>query len=706
MRATSPDNSDLLPTADVARLQEEVQFWAQFAAATIDAISAHLCVLDKTGQIVAVNAAWRKFYDDNSAPGTDTQHYGVGTNYLRICQDARNGSANEAGPVAAGVRAVIHRDMDRFSLEYPCHSPTEQRWFNLVVTPFQGASGHVVVSHENISQRKRYEVALVKAKEVAEAANRAKSDFLATMSHEIRTPMNGILGMTQLLLAPEVSAQERVDYAQTILHSSQILLELLNDILDLSKIEARQITLERRIFSPRLLLSEILTLYAESARRKGLVLNATCQLAETSVQFWGDPLRLRQILTNLLNNAIKFTDRGQVNIRLSSGAEHEKGKGKTHALRFTVSDTGIGIPPDERDRLFKTFSQANPSISRRFGGTGLGLSIIKHLVELMGGQVGVDSRPGVGSAFWFELSLECADVEPSPALEACGEALSPNSPPHLPPKSKRVDAHFWHILVVEDTLINRELLEILLRKQGYQVSAVSNGQLAVDWVLHRRTPDLILMDCHMPVMDGLQATRLIRAWEQQTARPRPLPIIALTANAFDNDRRQCLAAGMNEFLSKPFHFNDLYALLEHLLPASNMSVGTLASAPPLAPADSLPPINLPAALDRMDGDWATFLHFAAALPAQIAQDQAAIGVAAQGANPTESLCKVSHRLKSVLGMLGAERAQAACLALEVAAKQQMSTAYPILIQELDAALAALSPALEDLLVVSHGQKPG
>jgi CheY-like chemotaxis protein len=278
-------------------------------------------------------------------------------------------------------------------------------------------------------------------------------------------------------------------------------------------------------------------------------------------------------------------------------------------------------------------------------------------------------------------------------------------------------------LVVEDTPTNRDLLEIVLKKEGYQVSSVSNGQLAVDWVTQQqRTPDLILMDCHMPVMDGLEATRRIRLWEKQTVRLRALPIVALTANAFASDRSQCLAAGMNEFLSKPFYFNDLKMLLQRLLPvAGTTAERALASgapslaAEPKAPpacaegadgrAGEAPPINFTAALDRMEGDLQTFLLFAAALPAQITDDQAMIHQAAQSADAAEALRKASHRLKGVLGMLGAERAQAACLALEIAARQQQDAVYPALVQQLDAALAALSPVLNDFLAHSAEYLP-
>jgi CheY-like chemotaxis protein/HPt (histidine-containing phosphotransfer) domain-containing protein len=305
-----------------------------------------------------------------------------------------------------------------------------------------------------------------------------------------------------------------------------------------------------------------------------------------------------------------------------------------------------------------------------------------------------------------------------------------------PATDERGRGYVLHILVAEDTPSHSRLLEIMLGKLGYRVSLVGNGQQAVDWVMQRPVPDLILMDCHMPVMDGLEATRVIRTWEKWSARPQPVPIVALTSRAFDSDRQACLAAGMDDFLSKPFHLSDLKALLNTLLhggqgstrtelPAREISERTVCRATdsrlyaPQGHAAHPPPINLPAALDQMGGDLETFLHFAAAVPAQMAHDHAAISEIALAAGsvgwsePTPAtraadakrLCKASHRLRGVFGMLGAERAQAACQALEVAALQHDGAAYPARIQELDAALAALKPALDDLLAHPAGHFP-
>ena len=394
---------------------------------------------------------------------------------------------------------------------------------------------------------------LRKSEAAAEAANLAKSRFLATMSHEIRTPMNGILGMAQLLLMQDQSESERQDYTRTILTSGQTLLTLLNDILDLSKIEAGKLQLETSVFDPEQLIHETQTLFSGSARNKNLQLEAKW-LGASRQRYRSDAQHLRQMLSNLVGNAIKFTAQGKICIE---GSEIER-NGDTAILEFSVSDTGIGIPAEKLDLLFLPFSQADSSTTREFGGSGLGLSIVRSLAKLIGGDVGVESKPGLGSRFWFRIPARIAPVgEDSRQAE---RPLRQDGKPAI--KGSRLSGH---VLVAEDNLINRKVIEALLNRLGLTILLANDGQQAVDAITRGATPDAILMDIHMPVMDGYTATEQIRHWESENGRPR-LPIIALTADAFEDDRQHCLAVGMDDFLTKPVAVNVLEATLSKWLP--------------------------------------------------------------------------------------------------------------------------------------------
>ena len=738
--------------------------------------------------------------------------------------------ADLAGKMAAQDAEVIKTGVPILELEQEVvtkgvDDTTQSRWDTISKLPIRDASGHIVGTvgiNRNSTGRKRAEEALQQAKAEAEAASRAKSRFLANMSHEIRTPMNGVLGMTELLLDTRLTDAQR-RFAETIRRSGDTLLSVINEILDFSKIEAGKLQLETVPFDVDETVSEVVELLADHAHRKGLEL--VYDFADdAAASVIGDPVRLRQIVTNLLSNAIKFTAAGEVVVRIESVAQGCGAPERTR-LRFSVTDHGVGISQEAQRNLFQPFSQADTSTTRRFGGTGLGLAICKQLVDMMGGEIGVNSPPGAGSQFWFTLDLPLGParaesrseaglaglrvliVDDNPtnrrilehyaatanmavnsagdgveALAALRQAARQDRPYHLvvtDMKMPRMDglelthaikadaltrsvrvlmlssvaslgetseartagaaeclskpvrrAELYHalaramhisigsmdpasgtsaavarpqftarVLLVEDNPVNQEVALAMLEDLGCTAPRVaSDGREAVSAFALER-PDLVLMDCQMPEIDGFEATRLIRARERDCggvpAEGSPssrTPIIALTANAIDGDRERCLECGMDDYLSKPFSREQLSDALQRWLPAPPAAradgastapalAPTQAAEPPAADAVDLSALHKIRALQREGAP--SLVHNVVKLYVSNSAKLVETMKQALSAADAPQLQRAAHTLKSSSAILGASRLAEYCKRLETSARNAALDGADELLSQID-----------------------
>jgi signal transduction histidine kinase/CheY-like chemotaxis protein/HPt (histidine-containing phosphotransfer) domain-containing protein len=532
---------------------------------------------------------------------------------------------------------------------------------------------------EDISHRDEAARELLLAKNQAEAASRAKSEFLANMSHEIRTPMNGILGMIELLQHGQLSDQEK-HYLNLMRTSAGSLLQIIGDILDLSKIEAGKMVLEEEPFNLHSALEAALTVVAMPAQQKGL--RFVCDVdSHLPANIKGDSLRLNQILFNLVGNAVKFTDSGEIRL----GIAIEEQTTDQVCLHFSVSDTGAGIPEEKLQSIFEAFTQADNSATRRFGGTGLGLTICRELVRLMGGRIWVESRVGTGSTFHFTTRFKVAEPVSLPEARAETRLFA------------RPAARALKILVAEDNAINEVLIKELLTELGHNMTIAKNGKEAVA-AFQRELWDLILMDVQMPQMDGLQATAVIRQTEQMRGKTSPTPIIALTAHAMAGDRERCLGAGMNDYLTKPIHIPDLVRAIDRFAPTAPAPAVDTPKPPspvPVPRAALAKVFDFDVLLKRCRGNK-TLAHEVARLYSEQAPtllDDIRDALAkADGAQLERS----AHTLKGSLAQMGAEAASKLALQLEQAGRANQLSDLDEVVNRLEEETATIADVLNNV----------
>ncbi len=537
------------------RLEENALQSAEFLRSIIDALDAHTAVLDSNGCIVSVNRAWREFAMCNDGQG---QTVDIGSDYLAVCD--RSGG-DEPLRVARSIRGALSGVSEPEPVEYPCHAPGQQRWFLCNVRGFgKGKNRFAIVTHTNVTESRQAAThlqqqvtELAHARTAADAANRAKSEFLANMSHEIRTPLTAILGYADLLRQEgdlNKAPKHRIDNINTIHTAGQHLLSVINDILDLSKIEADKMTIES-IDTPLVeLLTELDSLMRPKAMDKAVTLTATLA-TPIPEHIIADPTRLRQILVNLVGNAIKFTDVGSVT--MSAGIEMLAGQAK---LVVDVQDTGTGLTEQQAGRLFAAFSQADSTMSRRFGGTGLGLTISRRLANLMGGDVKLlRSEPGKGSCFRLVMPYGAihdtrmvSQLVGTPAAGPTGTTAT-TATTATTTTTQAVTSLSGRILLAEDGPDNQRLIAFHLRKAGATVDVADNGRIALE-MLDKAAAEgvaygLLLTDMQMPEMDGYTLARTLRQ------RGSTIAIVALTAHAMADDRAKCIAAGCDDYATKP-----------------------------------------------------------------------------------------------------------------------------------------------------------
>ncbi len=517
----------------------------QYAEKAIDSTNEGYWVIDADGNFVEVNPGYCRMMGYTHAQ------------IMKMCIADFEAVATMA-QIRAQVHRIIEKGYERFETR---HRHLDGHWVELEITVTGVDNRYLVAFLRDIGERKAADALLREATQQAEQANRAKSDFLANMSHEIRTPMNGVLGLTEVVLDSPLEPQQR-EHLEMVKSSAVSLLVILNDILDLSKIEAGKLGIEQVPYSPAGVMKEVTQAVRARAQAKGLSLQCETD-ASVPEKILGDPVRLRQILLNLCDNAIKFTDTGSVRVR----AHAELTDNGNCELMICVRDTGIGIPAEKQEVIFQSFSQADTSTTRKYGGTGLGLTICASLAALMGGRIWLESEAGQGSCFCFTVQAMVAPAGQTSFVDTSADPVRSPAANNMTPVSRPPNRRL-QILLAEDNPLNQRLAVLLLERWGHDVVLAQDGTEAVS-LFGQRDWDLVLMDMQMPNMDGLAATRAIREAETEGRRT---PIVAMTANAMTADRELCQEAGMDDFLSKPFEIERFRALVDQIASAVSASL--------------------------------------------------------------------------------------------------------------------------------------
>jgi PAS domain S-box-containing protein len=663
--------------------EEELQHQRDFALYVMSTMGQGLTVTGADGKFSYVNPAYARMlgYPPEALVGREPEEFTLAEDVVRLEQAH---AQRQAGKTTSYETRLQRADGETI---YALITGTPHRRSGEII-------GSVAVITD-LTERYRMEQALAQARDQALEASRLKSEFLATMSHEIRTPMYSVIGMNELLLQTTLSERQR-EYAEAVHLSAEGLLAILDDILDFSAIEADRLLLHEADFEPRAVIAEVSEIFAAKIDAKNLSLHIAVA-PEVPTWLCGDSRRLRQVLINLVGNAIKFTEHGSIDIAANVGGTMDAGP----ILRFAITDTGVGIPQAAHQRLFLPFTQLDGSMARRYGGTGLGLAISKRLVELMGGEIGVASEAGSGACFWFTAAFKYVADQPGDRTVDHRQQTTAGTEPAVPVTGVR-------ILLAEDNPINQRLAILQIERLGYAVRAVSDGRAAVDAVIENPdTFDLILMDCQMPVMDGFEATRVIRRAEPADRR---VPIVAMTANAMRGDREACLAAGMDAYLVKPVRPTELDQILRHWLvlppvespaPAAALSLAQLAEIHEKYGDDTLDEVQVADIFETAGAAGATVINdlidaFLTGAEARIIAMRAAL---AQG--DRTALASAAHNLTGSSGSYGANRLSTLARQVEMLARRDTPEAAGAIVAQLEAefervkgAFAVLRPAGE------------